>query len=90
MGCQNSAIRLHLGFYAARSHSLMRPVGAGNSATLCGLGVFVEEHAEPVVPDDFGTGVDGLGQRPKRAGLFQGSMRPVSVEMGFVFGKNRA
>ncbi len=50
----------------------------------------MEEHAEPVVPDDFGTGVDGLGQRPKRAGLFQGSMRPVSVEMGFVFGKNRA
>jgi hypothetical protein len=48
----------------------------------------VEEPAEPVMPDDFGIGVDGLGQRSQRAGLFQGPMWPVSIEMGLVFGKN--
>ena len=64
------------------------PVGAEKSVTLCGLGVFVEEPAEPVMPDDFGIGVDGLGQRSQRAGLFQGPMWPVSIEMGLVFGKN--
>ena len=48
----------------------------------------MEEPAEPVMPDDFGIGVDGLGQRSQRAGLFQGPMWPVSVEMGLVFGKN--
>ena len=63
-------------------------VGAEKSVTLCGLGVFVEEPAEPVMPDDFGIGVDGLGQRSQRAGLFQGPMWPVSIEMGLVFGKN--
>jgi hypothetical protein len=57
-------------------------VGAEKSSTLCGLGVFVEEPAEPVMPDDFGIGVDGLGQRSQRAGLFQGPMWPVSVENG--------
>ncbi len=65
-----------------------RRVGAEKSSTLCGLGVFVEEPAEPVMPDDFGIGVDGLGQRSQRAGLFQGPMWPVSIEMGLVFGKN--
>ena len=63
-------------------------VGAEKSVTLCGLGVFVEEPAEPVMPDDFGIGVDGLGQRSQRAGLFQGPMWSVSIEMGLVFGKN--
>jgi hypothetical protein len=38
----------------------LKPVGAGNSATLGDLGVFVEEPAEPVVPDDFGIGAGGL------------------------------
>ena len=38
-------------------------VGAEKSVTLCGLGVFVEEAAEPVMPDDFGIGAGGLGQR---------------------------
>ena len=58
------------------------------SSTLCGLGVFVKEPAEPVMPDDFGIGVGGLGQRSQRAGLFQGPVWPVSIEMGLVFGKN--
>ena len=39
---------------------VFKPVGAGNSATLGDLGVFVEEPAEPVVPDDFGIGAGGL------------------------------
>ena len=51
-------------------------------------GVFVEELAEPVMPDDFGIGVDRLGKRPQRVGLFQGPMWPVSIEMVLVFGKN--
>jgi Integrase core domain len=42
-------------------------VGAEKSSTLCGLGVFVEEPAEPVMPDDFGIGVGGLGSA--RCGL---------------------
>ena len=48
----------------------------------------MEKPGEPVMPDDFGIGVDGLGQRSQRAGLFQGPMWPVSIEMGLVFGKN--
>jgi hypothetical protein len=58
-------------------------VGAEKSVTLCGLGVFVEEPAEPVVPDDFGIGAGGLGQRPQRAGLFPGPMGPVSIELEY-------
>jgi len=52
------------------------PVGAEKSVTLCGLGVFVEEPAEPVVPDDFGIGAGGLGRRSQQAGLFQGPIWP--------------
>ncbi|MGD0928757.1 MAG: hypothetical protein ABR926_26605 [Streptosporangiaceae bacterium] len=33
VGFQNSALRLELVFYAARSYSLMKPVGAGNFVT---------------------------------------------------------
>ena len=50
------------------------PVSAEKSATLCDLGVFVEETAKPVVADDCRVGVDRFWQRPQWAGLFQGSM----------------
>jgi hypothetical protein len=36
-------------------------VGAGNSATLCDLGIFMDEPAEPVAPNDLDIGVDGVG-----------------------------
>src|SRR6266576_4458812 len=35
VGFQNSAIRLHLGFYAARSYSLMRPPRTGRRLIRC-------------------------------------------------------
>jgi hypothetical protein len=37
------------------------PVGAENSATLCDLGVFVEQAAEAISSDDLDVGVDGIG-----------------------------
>jgi hypothetical protein len=36
-------------------------VGAGYSVTLCDLGVFVEEAAEPISPDHVDLGIDGMG-----------------------------
>jgi hypothetical protein len=36
-------------------------VGAEYSATLCDLGVFMDEPAEPVASDDLDVGVDGVG-----------------------------
>jgi hypothetical protein len=44
-------------FTTARLH----PVGARNSATLCDLGIFMDEPAEPVAPNDLDIGVDGVG-----------------------------
>jgi hypothetical protein len=46
------------------------PVGAEYCVISCDLGVFVEEAAEPVSSDDLDVGVDGIRQRPQRAGLF--------------------
>jgi hypothetical protein len=37
-------------------------VGAGNSATLCDLVVFVEESAEPISSDDLHIGIGRMGQ----------------------------
>jgi hypothetical protein len=36
-------------------------VGAGNSATLCHLGVLMDEPAESIASGDLDAGVDGVG-----------------------------
>jgi hypothetical protein len=47
-------------FFHVDTISLKR-VGAGYSATLCDLGVFMNEPAEPISSDDPDVGVDGVG-----------------------------
>lgn len=37
------------------------PARAGNSATLCDLGVFMDQPAEPISPDDLDIGVNRVG-----------------------------
>jgi hypothetical protein len=47
---------------AARQPSMTSGrVGAEYSATLCDLGVFMDESAEPISSDDLDAGVDGVG-----------------------------
>jgi hypothetical protein len=65
-------------------------VGAEYCVTSCDLGVFVEESAKPVSSDDLDVGVDRIRQRPQRAGLVQGPMRTMSVEVGLVLGEDLA
>jgi glutamate carboxypeptidase len=48
-------------FTAALGIHTLEGVGAENAATLCGLGVFVDEPAEPVSSDDLDVGVVGVG-----------------------------
>src|SRR3954468_1846775 len=55
---------------------------------LCDLGVFVEEAAESVSPDDLDVGVDGVRERPERACMVQRSVWAVAVEMGLVLGED--
>jgi hypothetical protein len=38
-----------------------QPVGAGNSATLCDLGVFMDEPAESISSGDLDVGVGRVG-----------------------------
>ena len=70
--------------------SYQEPVGAENCVTSCDLGVFVEEAAEPVSSDDRDVGVDGLGQCLEWAGLVQGPVWTMGVEVGLVLGEDRA
>jgi hypothetical protein len=65
-------------------------VGAENSVTLCDLGVFVQEPADPVLSGDRDVGVDGVGERPQWAGLMQRAMRAVPVEIALVLGEDLA
>src|SRR5690348_1801898 len=65
-------------------------VGAEYCVTSCDLGVFVEEAAEPVSSYDLDVGVGGIEQCSQRAGLVQGPVRTMSVEMGFVLGEDLA
>jgi hypothetical protein len=45
-----------------RTRRLLRKrVGAEYLATLCDLGVFMDEPAEPISSDDLDVGVDGVG-----------------------------
>jgi hypothetical protein len=50
----------------------------------------VEEAAESVAPDDLEVGVDRVGKRPQWAGLVQGAVGPVPVEVGLVAGEDLA
>ena len=55
-------------------------VGAGNCVTLCDLGVFVDQAAEPVAAQDAHSG--HFGRRMLTPGgrvLLQGSVRPMDV-----------
>jgi ABC-type multidrug transport system fused ATPase/permease subunit len=65
-------------------------VGAEYCVTSRDLGVFVEEAAEPVSSDDLDVGVDGIGQCPQRAGLVQGPVRTMRIEVGLVLGEDFA
>lgn len=67
-----------------------RPVGAEYCVTSCDPGVFVEEAAEPVASGDLDVGVDGIGEWPQWAGLVQGPVWTMGVEMGLVLGEDRA
>jgi hypothetical protein len=42
----------------------------------------VEEAAESVAPDDLKAGASRVGKRPQWAGLVQGAVGPVPVEVG--------
>jgi hypothetical protein len=55
---------------------------------LCDLGLFVQEAAEPLSSGDRDVGVDGGRKRPEWAGLVQGPVGPVRVEMGLVLGED--
>jgi hypothetical protein len=65
-------------------------VGAGNSAALRGLPIFVEESAEPVVPDDLEVDASGVRQGLQRAGLAERPVGPVLVKMSFILGQDSA
>jgi hypothetical protein len=65
-------------------------VGARNSATLCDLGVFVKKATESVSSCDLDVGVNGVGECSEGAGVVQGAVWAVAVEMGFIFGEDFA
>ena len=53
-------------FLCVRFVPVFRPVGAGNSVTLCDLGVFVDQAAEPVPAQNAHTG--HFGRRMRASG----------------------
>jgi hypothetical protein len=67
-----------------------KPVGAEYSATLCDLGVFMDQPTEPISSDDLDVGVDGVRQRSERAGLVQGTVGTVGVEVVLILGEDLA
>ena len=59
-------------------------------SSLCDLGVFVEEAAEPVTAGDLDVSAGmWVRERPQRCGLAEGAVRTVLVEVPLVFGQDR-
>jgi hypothetical protein len=56
------------------------PVGAGYRVTSCDLGVFVQQAAEPVSPDDLDIGIEGW---VVLAGVYRSNIRLGVVTYGF-------
>jgi hypothetical protein len=50
----------------------------------------VQQAAEPVSPDDLDIGIDGVGKGSQRAGVVQGPVRTVPVEIGLVLNEHLA
>jgi hypothetical protein len=70
------------------SRTVLNGVGAEFCVTSCDLGVLVEEAAEPVSSDDLDVGVDRIGKCPQWAGLVQGMVRAMGVEVGLVLSED--
>src|SRR4029077_19671932 len=66
------------------------PVGAGNSVTLCGLGIFVDQAAEPVTAPNAHTGHLRKRRRPPGGrALLQCPVRPMAVVMIYVLAEDQ-
>jgi hypothetical protein len=52
---------IQFGMMHLTAYGDLMPVSAEYSATLCDLGVFMDEPAEPISSDDLDVGVDGVG-----------------------------
>jgi Integrase core domain len=50
----------------------------------------VKQAAAPVSSDDLDVAVEGMGQCPQRAGLVQGPVRTMRIQVGFVLGEDLA
>jgi hypothetical protein len=56
--------------------------------SLCDLGLFVQEAAEPVSLEDLDVGINWIGKRPERTGVVQCPVRAVPVEVGGILGED--
>lgn len=73
---------------AGRLRSPTDPVGAGNSATLRDLPIFVDQAAEALMSDDFDIPRFGLGWWSQWGSLGEGPVWPVVIEVHFVLGEH--